>query len=112
MRLKQEIPARLAFGAATALAAVPVRIRPASVRIRTAAAPAGLLPLVQAPAPAPRRPPTGPEVQLTADEAVRMALENNLGVQSDRLAPQISNLNVAQARARVHADPVLDDPDT
>ena len=31
---------------------------------------------------------------MTADEAVRMALENNLGVKSDRLAPQISNFNV------------------
>src|SRR5690349_9698135 len=48
---------------------------------------------------------TGPLVRLTADEAVRMALENNLGVQAERLAPQINTLNVAQARA-VYA-PVL-----
>ncbi|MEX2663277.1 MAG: TolC family protein [Vicinamibacterales bacterium] len=53
-------------------------------------------PVAQPPAPAV---PSGPEIQLTADDAVRMALENNLGVRSQRLEPQISNLNVAQARA-------------
>ena len=41
----------------------------------------------------------GPVVQLSADEAVRMALENNLGIQAERLAPQITTLNVSQARA-------------
>ena len=43
--------------------------------------------------------PTGPVVQLTADEAVRMALENNLGIQAERLAPQINTFQVAQAQA-------------
>jgi outer membrane protein TolC len=42
---------------------------------------------------------TGPVIRLSADEAVRMALENNLGIQAERLAPQISTLAVAQARA-------------
>jgi outer membrane protein len=42
---------------------------------------------------------TGPVVRLTADDAVRMALENNLGVQAERLSPRISTLNVAEARA-------------
>jgi outer membrane protein len=41
---------------------------------------------------------TGPVLRLTADEAVRMALENNLGVQAERLGPEISTLAVAQAR--------------
>jgi outer membrane protein len=41
----------------------------------------------------------GPVVRLTADEAVRMALENNLGIQAERLSPQINTLNVSQARA-------------
>jgi outer membrane protein TolC len=41
----------------------------------------------------------GSVVRLSADEAVRMALENNLGIQSERLGPQITTLNVAQARA-------------
>src|SRR5687767_9993384 len=42
---------------------------------------------------------SGPVVQLSADEAVRMALENNLGIQAERLSPQINTLNVSQARA-------------
>ena len=41
----------------------------------------------------------GPVVRLSADEAVRMALENNLGIQAERLSPQINTLNVSQARA-------------
>ena len=36
--------------------------------------------------------------RLTADEAVRLAAENNLGIQIARFDPQIENLNVAQAR--------------
>jgi outer membrane protein len=38
-------------------------------------------------------------LKVTPDEAVRMALENNLGVQADRLGPQIETYGVAQARA-------------
>lgn len=37
--------------------------------------------------------------RLTADEAVRLAVEHNLGVQVARYTPQIEDLNVAQARA-------------
>ncbi len=44
-------------------------------------------------------PPTGALMRLTADEAVRLALENNLGIQAERLAPQINTLAIAQARA-------------
>jgi outer membrane protein TolC len=43
--------------------------------------------------------PDGPVMRLAADEAVRMALENNLGIQAERLSPQISTFNVSQARA-------------
>jgi outer membrane protein TolC len=55
-------------------------------------------------APAPSAPPAasgqpGPLLKLTADEAVRLALENNLGIQAERLQPQISTLEVSQARA-------------
>jgi outer membrane protein TolC len=53
-------------------------------------------PAVIAPAPQDQ---TGPEFRLSADEAVKMALENNLGVQAERLGPRISTLNVASARA-------------
>jgi outer membrane protein TolC len=42
---------------------------------------------------------TGPVTRLSADDAVRMALENNLGIQAERLAPQINTLAVAGARA-------------
>src|SRR5687767_13305067 len=37
--------------------------------------------------------------RLTADEAVRTALENNLGVQVAQIDPQIQDLGIAQARA-------------
>jgi outer membrane protein len=37
--------------------------------------------------------------RITADEAVRLALENNLGIQVARINPQIEDLSVAQARA-------------
>jgi len=42
---------------------------------------------------------TGPVSRLSADEAVRMALENNLGIQAERLSPQINTFAVAGARA-------------
>jgi outer membrane protein len=38
-------------------------------------------------------------LKVTPDEAVRMALENNLGLQADRLGPQIGTFGVAQAKA-------------
>jgi outer membrane protein len=47
----------------------------------------------------PAAPQAGATIRLTADEAVRMALENNLGIQAERLAPQINTFAVAQARA-------------
>lgn len=55
----------------------------------------------QAPAPATQQAgqQSGSVTRLTADEAVRMALENNLGIQAERLGPEIGTLAVAQARA-------------
>lgn len=54
----------------------------------------------QQPTPAPvQAEPKGPELLVTADEAVRMALENNLGVRAEKLGPQIGTYGVAQARA-------------
>ena len=59
--------------------------------------------------PAPQQIPTpaqaavvgaqGPQLQITADEAVKMALENNLGIQGQRLSPQIQALLLSQTRA-------------
>src|SRR5688572_32880934 len=37
--------------------------------------------------------------KLTADEAVRLAAENNLGIQIARFDPQIEDLGIAQTRA-------------
>jgi outer membrane protein len=64
----------------------------------------------QAPAaqtPAPVRPLTTPAVRspvadgtpLSMDEAVRMALENNLGIQQERLTPEIQNYAVVRANS-------------
>jgi HAE1 family hydrophobic/amphiphilic exporter-1 len=51
---------------------------------------------VQQPAPAADGRPVR---RLTSDEAVKLAIENNLGVQISRLDPQIEDLNVAAARS-------------
>ncbi len=60
----------------------------------------------QAPAPATQPPAQqsaaavpGPELQITADEAVKMALENNLGIQAERFSPQVQAMALAQTRA-------------
>jgi outer membrane protein len=48
----------------------------------------------------PAGPGTGQNViRISAEEAVRMALENNLGVRAEKLNPQIQTYGVAQARA-------------
>jgi outer membrane protein TolC len=49
-------------------------------------------------APAAQPVVTGPVRQLTVDEAVQLALEQNLSVQVERLNPQVQDLTVAQAR--------------
>ncbi|MBA2303048.1 MAG: TolC family protein [Acidobacteria bacterium] len=100
MGFKQQISPRLAVGAAATVAVCLF----ASGRQVFASEQQGVQPPVsaqpampaQAPAPASR--PAGPELRLSADDAVRMALENNLGVQSARLGPQIGTYGVAEAR--------------
>ncbi len=52
----------------------------------------------QPPAQLPAVAVPGPELQLTADEAVRLALENNLGIRAERLSPQVQALALAQTR--------------
>jgi HAE1 family hydrophobic/amphiphilic exporter-1 len=53
----------------------------------------------QAQAPAPTPAQQAPQVRrLTADEAVQLALENNLGIRLARIDPQIEDLNVLSAR--------------
>jgi outer membrane protein TolC len=41
----------------------------------------------------------GPELQITTDDAVKMALENNLGIRAARLSPEVQALDVAQTRS-------------
>ena len=53
--------------------------------------------LATAPPPAQAMP--GQEVQITADEAVRLALENNLGIQASKLSPAVQELALAQTRS-------------
>ncbi|OFW10282.1 MAG: hypothetical protein A3H96_18540 [Acidobacteria bacterium RIFCSPLOWO2_02_FULL_67_36] len=43
--------------------------------------------------------PAGTEVQISSEEAVRMALENNLGIRAERLSPQLQALALSQTRA-------------
>ncbi|HXW07192.1 MAG TPA: TolC family protein [Vicinamibacterales bacterium] len=53
-------------------------------------------PAAQVPAPAT---PAAAPLRIGQDEAVKMALENNLGIQTERLSPQIRALAVSQAYA-------------
>ena len=71
---------------------------PAATQAPTTTAPA-TQPTAQTPAQLPSVAVPGPELQLTADEAVRMALENNLGIRAERLSPQVQALATAQTRA-------------
>ena len=50
----------------------------------------------------------GPLLQITADEAVKMALENNLGIQAQRLSPQIQALLLAPDARDLRAGAVLE----
>ena len=49
--------------------------------------------------PASAQAPASDVRRLTVEDAVRMALENNLGIRVARVEPQLQDLNVAQARA-------------
>ena len=63
-------------------------------------------PAAATPAPNPQRPLTAIQTpvpaeqlrRLTSDEAVRLALENNLGLQAARFTPQLQDLNLAVTR--------------
>ena len=91
---------RFSAGPAT-LAAVALLVslfgsgRVVSASEQTAASPTQV-PAGTVPAAAPQG---GPVIRLSSDEAVRMALENNLGIQAERLGPEISTLAIAQAHA-------------
>jgi outer membrane protein len=98
MRFEQQIPAclRCCAGVAVVLALFASGL-PVSASEQTAA-PAPVQPAAPRQAPA-ATVPEGPQFQLTADEAVRMALENNLGLRAERLSPQVQALILEQTRA-------------
>jgi outer membrane protein len=93
MRLKQQIAPRLALGVATVLTLCLF----ASGRQVFASE--------QPPQPPPTTSTqerstdqaTGPELRITADEAVQLALENNIGIQTERLTPQMQAFALARA---------------
>ena len=100
MRFEQQISSCFKCGVGVGLAIVMSGSGPGVFASeQTPSAPAPSSP-VQAPAAqqAPLAVP-GPQVQVTVDEAVRMALENNLGIRAERLSPQIQALANAQTRA-------------
>jgi outer membrane protein TolC len=96
MRFKHEITASFRLAALVAVVGVFGFARGVSA-FEQGGAPAQQTP-VQTPAPAATATP-GPQIQITADEAVRMALENNLGIQAARLSPEVQALDVAATRA-------------
>jgi outer membrane protein len=101
MRVKQVFPARLVASAAVAAAvAMFTTGRPVSASEQAAgqqppAAPTQA-PAASAQAPAPGQ-GEGPEVRMTVADAVRMAVENNMGIQTQRLSPQVQALALARA---------------
>ena len=102
MRLKQEIPAFFGLGAAAVLTLclfASGRQVFASEQPAFAKAPARQ---AQAPAPVPAAPqtqPSGPELAITAEDAVKLALENNMAIQTERLSPQVAALALEGAQA-------------
>ena len=108
-----------AFGQTTtppAAQAAPPSQAPAAPPSQAPAAPPSQAPAVPSQAPAPAGQTTAPagdsfmklgqkiepgetRFELSADEAVRMALENNLGIRAERLSPQVQALILNQTRA-------------
>jgi hypothetical protein len=90
MRLNRQISAR--FVAAASVAGIVVVSGSGRPVFASEQQPPAGPPVASQPAA-----PEGPQLSITADEAVRMALENNMGIQTERLAPQIQSLAVARA---------------
>ncbi len=89
MRFKQQIPACLRLTAAAVL----------TLGLFASARPVFASGQVPAATSVPAPQPTGSALPLSADEAVRLALENNLGLRADRLSPQLQALALIQTRA-------------
>jgi outer membrane protein len=94
MRLYQQIRASIARSAVAGVGLVVfVSGLPLSASGQTPAAPA------VGPAASQSAAPTVQGTPLTIEEAVRMGLENNLGIQVERLNPQIQVLGISRANA-------------
>jgi outer membrane protein TolC len=93
MRFEQQIRASLRICGTAALAGALF----ASGRPVSASGQQGVVTPQQPPAATTQIPPR--QIQVTADEAVGLALENNLGIQMQRLEPQIATFGVSEARA-------------
>lgn len=94
MRFEQQIWAGLRVTAAAALViglSGSGRAVSASEQVQAPGVQASAQPVPQQPA--------GPELHLSADQAVKLALENNLGIEAARLAPEIQALSLAGTRA-------------
>jgi outer membrane protein TolC len=97
MRFEQQISACLTKGAAVAaVLAMFASGRGVSASEQTPQTPASPSTVSRPQDPAAQ---TGAVTRISADDAVRMALENNLGIQAQRLGPEIGTFEVAQARA-------------
>src|SRR6185503_17578857 len=103
MRLYQQFRASISrsamVGAGVLLFASGISVSAfGQTQVASATGPAGVLA---------RQEPAGPAgTPVTIEEAVRMALENNLGIQIEKLNPQIEVLGVSRARA-VYAPALL-----
>ena len=99
MSLKQQISSQFGVVCLTAAIAVSGSGRGLSAFEQSPAQQPAPVPQPPEPTPQPAATqPSGSVTKISVDDAVRMALENNLGIQSERLGPQIGTLAVAQAR--------------
>jgi outer membrane protein len=101
MRFEQQIRACLK----TAIIGAAALALSASDRVVFASgqAPATPTGATQSAVPPPAQQPAiavpGPELQVSSDDAVKLALENNLGIRAERFSPQAQALAIAQTRA-------------
>ena len=97
MRVQSCPGTRVAGAACSVLRVAPVAA-PGHATHPPPAAPPAAPPAVTAAQPTAPPVPTGPVRPLSIDEAVRLALEQNLGVQVERINPQLQDLSIEQAR--------------
>jgi len=84
-----------------AIAAAIAALLPLSVFAQTEQPPSqpSLTAAVEAQAAQAAAAPAGPVRRISVDEAVKLALEQNLGIQIQRMDPQVQDLSIAQAKS-------------